>query len=358
MKFNLDDLVLEYKNIEQELLNPEIFKDQKKLRDLGIKKKHLGPTIELYNKYLAEYDALNEAKEILETSSDEEYRDLAKLQLFESEENIGKLEEELKISLIPKDVNDEKNIIIELRARAGWDEASLFALELAQAYLNFAESLWFTVETTKERKNDTGWVSEMIFEVKWEWAYSKFKYESWVHRVQRIPETESRWRVHTSTITVAIMPEVDEFDVELRDEDLDIKATRSSGAGWQHVNKTSSAIHMTHIPTGISVFIQESRSQHKNKERAYQIIRSKLYALEEEKRAKESWEERLAQVGTWERSEKIRTYNYPQDRITDHRIWENFSNIPVVMSWDFWAIVDALAIADEKQKLANLSKIK
>ncbi len=351
MKFNLDNLVTEFEKLEQELSNPEIFKDQKKVREVSSRKKQISLAVELYKEYKKAHEALKEAVDMLYNEKDEDMRDLAKMQKDESEDKIVDLEEKIKFALLPKDKDDDKNIIVEVRAAAGWDEASLFAAELTKAYMLFAENEWYKTEISEQSLNETGWIKEIMFEVKGEWAYARFKYESWVHRVQRIPETESKGRVHTSTITVAIMPEVDDFDIELKESDLEIKATRASGAGWQHVNKTDSAIHMTHIPTGISVFCQDGRSQHKNKEKAYQILRSKIYAIEEEKRAQERWEARLAQVGSGERSEKIRTYNYPQDRITDHRIGQNFSWIPIVMMWKLGPIVDALALADEQAKL-------
>lgn len=354
--FNLDNLVIEYENLEKELSNPDIFKDQKKVREISSRKKQISKSVELYKDYKKAQNALKEAVEMLYNEKDEEMRELAKMQKDESEEIITKLEEELKIALLPKDQDDDKNIIVEVRAWTWWEEAALFAWELAKAYLIFAWECWFSTEVTEQTIAESGWIKEIIFEVKWEWAYSKFKYESWVHRVQRIPETESKWRVHTSAVTVAIMPEVDEVDIEIKEEDLEIKACRASWAGWQHINKTDSAIHMTHIPTWVSVFCQEWRSQHKNKERALQILRSKIYTMEEEKRSRERWEQRLAQVWSWDRSEKIRTYNFPQDRVTDHRIWQNFSWIPLIMAWRMWAIIEALAIADEQMKLQNAWK--
>lgn len=283
-------------------------------------------------------------------------RELLKMEISEAEVKIPELEEALKVELLPKDHNDEKNIIVELRAGAGGDEAALFAGELSRAYLVFAEARGFKTEITEKSDSEGGGVKEIIFEVRGDGAYSLFKYESGVHRVQRIPETESKGRVHTSTITVAIMPEVDEVDIELKDEDLEIKATKSSGAGGQHVNTTDSAIHMVHIPTGIAVFCQEGRSQHKNREKAYQIMRAKLYALEEEKRAKELGEARLAQVGSGDRSEKIRTYNFPQDRLTDHRIGENFSSLPQIMAGRLDAVIEACALADQQMKLEQAGK--
>ena len=356
MKFNLDTLVQEFEDLEKQLSDPEIFKDQKKVKQVATRKKSIEQAVTLYRDYKSMNKSLDENKEMLNLEKDEEMRELFKMEISEAETQIPELEESLKMALLPKDPNDDKNIIVEVRAGTGGDEAALFAGELARSYLLFAEEEWYKVEITEKTDGDAGWVKEMVFEVRGEWAYSRFKYESGVHRVQRIPETENKGRVHTSAITVAILPEAEEFDVEIRDEDLEIKATKSSGAGGQHVNTTDSAIHMVHIPTGISVFCQDGRSQHKNKEKAYQILRAKIYAVEEEKRARELWEERLAQVWSWDRSEKIRTYNYPQDRITDHRIGQNFSGIPQVMSGRLAPIIDACAVADQQMKLEQAGK--
>ncbi len=356
MKFNLDTLVQEYENLERELSNPDIFKDQKKVKQVSTRKKSIEEAVTLYREYKSLNESLEENKEMLGQESDADMKELIKSEISESEQRLPELEEKLKYALLPKDPNDDKNIMVELRAGAGGEEAALFAGELARSYMMFAEEEWFKVEITEKTDSESGGVKEIIFEVRGDGAYSRFKYESWVHRVQRIPETESKWRVHTSAITVAIMPEVEEFDVELKDEDLEIKATKSSGAGGQHVNTTDSAIHMTHIPTGISVFCQEWRSQHKNREKAYQILRAKIYAVEEEKRAKEMWEARLAQVGSGDRSEKIRTYNFPQDRVTDHRIGQNFSWIPGIMSGKLGPIIDACAVADQQMKLEAAGK--
>ena len=351
MKYNLDNLVLELENLEKEMSNPDIFKDQKKVREVSARKKMIEKAVDIYKIYKSANESLEENKEMLNTEKDEEMRELLKEDIHQLEEKIPELEEELKIELLPKDPNDDKNIIVEVRAWTGWEEAALFAGELAKSYMIFAENEWYKVEITEQSDAEAGWIKEIIFEVKWEWAYSKFKYESGTHRVQRIPATESKWRVHTSAITVAIMPEVDEIDIDIKEEDVEMKFTRSSWAGWQHVNKTDSAVQLKHIPTWIMVFCQDWRSQHKNREKARAILRSKLYAYEEEKRAREMWEARLAQVGSWDRSEKIRTYNFPQDRVTDHRIWQNFSWIPQIMMWKLWHIIEALAIADRQAKL-------
>lgn len=355
MKFNLDNLVAEYERLEQELSNPEIFKDQKKVKELSLKKKWLEEAVTLYKEYKSVHASLEEAVKILYEETDEEMRDLAKMQKDESETKITELEEKITLALLPKDPNDDKNIIVEVRAGTGWEEAALFAWELAKAYMIFAEEEGFGVEITEESQSETGGLKEIIFEVKGEGAYSRFKYESGVHRVQRIPETESKGRVHTSAITVAIMPEVDEIDVELNMEDVEMTFCRASGAGGQHVNKTDSAVHLKHIPTGLAVFCQDGRSQHKNREKAFQILRAKLYAHEEEKRQKELWEARLAQVGSGDRSEKIRTYNFPQDRVTDHRIGQNFSGIPQIMAGRLSHIVDACAVAEQQMLLAQAS---
>lgn len=353
--FNLDSLVQEYENLETQLSDPEIFKDQKRVREVSSRKKQISEAVTLYKDYKLSQQALQEAVEMLYNEKDEDMRELAKMQKDESESQIADLEEKLKIALLPKDQDDDKNIMLEVRAWTGWEEAALFAGELAKAYMIYAQEQGFQIEIAEQTLAESGWVKEIIIEVKGEGAYSKFKYESWVHRVQRIPETESKGRVHTSAITVAIMPEVDEVDIEIKEEDLDVKACRASGAGGQHVNKTDSAIHMTHIPTGVSVFCQEWRSQHKNRERALQILRSKLYTMEEERRIKERGEQRLAQVGSGDRSEKIRTYNFPQDRVTDHRIGQNFSGIPLIMAGRLGPIIDALGIADEQMKLLQAS---
>ena len=356
MKFNLDALEKEFIELEEKLMDPEIFKDQKKIKTVATRKKHIEEAVQLYRQYKDIYKQNKENKNMLQVEKDHEMRELFKSEIAETEEKISQLEENLKIALLPKDPNDNKNIIIEIRAGAWGEEAALFAWELAKSYMIFAESQWFRVEIVEKSDSESGGMKEIIFDIKGENAYSWFKYESWVHRVQRIPETESKWRVHTSTVTVAIMPEVEEFDLVIKDEDLEIKATKSSWAGWQHVNTTDSAVHMTHLPTGISVFCHEWRSQHKNKEKAYQIMRAKIYALEEEKRMKELWEVRLAQVGTGDRSEKIRTYNFPQDRVTDHRIGENFSWIPQIMMGKLDHIIEACALADQQMKLEQAGK--
>ena len=356
MKFNLDKLIKEYEQLEVKLSDPEIFKDQKKVREVNSRKKAISQAVEIYKNYKKINKDLLDNKEMLKWEKDGEMKELLKDEIKTSEEKIPKLEEELTVSLLPKDPNDDKNIMVELRAGTGWDEAALFAWELAKAYMIYAEELWYNISIVEKTENETWGIKEMIFDIKWEWAYSKFKYESWVHRVQRIPETENKWRVHTSAITVAIMPEIDEIDIQLNMDEIEMKFCRSGWPGGQHANKSDSAVHLKHLPTWIIVFCADWRSQHKNRDKAFAIMRSKLYTYEEEKRSKKIWEARLSQVGSWDRSEKIRTYNFPQDRVTDHRIWQNFSWLPQIMTWKLSSIIEACAVADEQAKLEAAGK--
>ena len=356
MKFNLDNLVAEFYELEQKFWDTEIFKDQKKIRDIANRKKQIEEAVILYKKYKDLNNSLEDNKKMLKEEKDDEMKELEKREIKEIESKIIDFEEKLKIALLPKDLNDDKNIIVEVRAWTGWDEAALFAGEISRAYLTFAEEEGFKTEITEKTENETGWIKEIIFEVRWKWAHSKFKYESWIHRVQRIPETENKWRVHTSAITVAIMPEVDNIDIEIKDEDIEMQFTGSGWPGWQHANKADSAVHLKHIPTWIAVFCSEWRSQHRNRDKAFKILRAKLYTYKQEKIAKKLWEKRLSQVWSWDRSEKIRTYNFPQDRVTDHRVWKNFSWITQIMMWKIWHIVDTCAVFDQQKKLEEAWK--
>lgn len=356
MKFELDHLVQEFAAIELKLQDGDIYGDPKLLKETMLKKKFLENTVYLYNLYKAQIQNLAEAKEILATEKDPEMIELAKMQIQETDVKIPELEEALKLALLPKDKNDEKNIILEVRAGAGGDEAALFAREMANAYELYAREAGFQVEVLEENALDTGGIKEKIFKISGSGAYSQFKFEGGTHRVQRIPQTEAKGRVHTSTVTVAVLPEVEAIDVVIRDEDLDIMVCRSSGAGGQHVNKTNSAIRMVHLPTGIAVECQDERSQLQNKNKALEILRARVWAIEEDKRNAALGSARLAQVGTGDRSEKIRTYNFPQDRVTDHRIGANFPNIPAIMQGKLGHIIEALQIADQSAKLAEAGR--
>jgi len=356
MKFNLDNLVDEFNSLEQSLGDPEIFKDQKKIREVSTRKKAIESSVNLYKQYKIANQALEDNKVMLNDEKDDEMKDLLKAEIVELENEIPKMEEQLTVALLPKDPNDDKNIMVEIRAGTGGDEAALFAGELARSYMTFAEEQGLKIEIAERTENETGWVKEIVFDIRGQGAYSTFKYESGVHRVQRIPETENKGRVHTSAITVAIMPEVDEIDIEINMDEIEMKFTRSGWPGGQHANKSDSAVQLKHLPTGIAVFCSDGRSQHKNRDKAFQIMRSKLYTFENDKRAKELGEARLSQVGSGDRSEKIRTYNFPQDRVTDHRIGQNFSGIPAIMSGKIGHIIEACAVADEQAKLEAAGK--
>ncbi len=356
MKFSLDNIITEYESLEAELTDPNIYADLKRLKAVNQKKKSIQKTVELYREYKQLYANYDEIKWLVSDEKDPEMLEMMKSEIAEADKRIPELEEEIKIALLPVDPNDSKDIILEVRAGVGGDEAGLFAHELAEAYKVFARKEWYSLEVMSESWNDAGGYKEGIFKIQgWAGAYARFKYESGVHRVQRIPETEKNGRVHTSTATVAVMVEAEDIDIVIREEDLEITACRASGAGGQHVNKTNSAIRIVHIPTGVVAECQNERSQLQNKLTAMSVLKSRIYAIEEEKKAQLEWATRLALVGTGDRSEKIRTYNFPQDRLTDHRINHNFPNLPVIMTGDLGDIIDALAIADQTAKLEAAS---
>ena len=352
----LESLVERLDTVLQQLNDPDVAGDQTRFRDLMKEQSDLAPIVEKYKEYVQEKQNIEESLELLEEESDEEMKELAKEELSESKANVERLEEELKILLIPKDPNDDKNIIVEIRAGAGGDEAALFAADVARMYRSYAEGRRWKVETLSFNESGIGGFKELVFMISGQGAYSRFKYESGVHRVQRIPATESGGRIHTSTITVAIMPEVEDVEVEVDLNDCKFDVFRASGNGGQCVNTTDSAVRLTHLPTGIVVSCQDEKSQLKNKDKALKVLRSRLYELEQQKAHDAEAEKRKSQVGTGDRSEKIRTYNYPQGRVTDHRIKLTLHKLDSVMNGDLDELIDSLTAADQAAKLSNMEE--
>ncbi|HIX14332.1 MAG TPA: peptide chain release factor 1 [Candidatus Hungatella pullicola] len=350
----LDDILIHYEELMQELNNPYVTEDQNRFRKLMKEQADLAPLVETYTEYKKQKQTVEDSLTLLEEENDEEMRDLAKEELSEARKKIEELEQELKILLLPKDPNDDKNIILEIRAGAGGDEAALFASELYRMYVNYSESKHWKVELISVNENGIGGFKEVVAMVTGKGAYSKLKYESGVHRVQRVPETESGGRIHTSTATVAVMPEAEEVDVVIDEKDCRIDVMRASGNGGQCVNTTDSAVRLTHIPTGIVIYSQTEKSQLQNKEKAFRLLRSKLYDMELEKRQNAEADERRSQIGTGDRSEKIRTYNFPQGRVTDHRIKLTLYKIDSIMNGDIQELLDSLIAADQAAKLSQM----
>ena len=342
-----------YDEINCLLQDPTVIQDNARYAKLMKEYKNLTPIAQTYDAYRASCNAMQQAKEILEEGGDEELKALAQDELKENKARAEALEEELKILLLPKDENDERSVIMEIRGGAGGEEAALFAHSLQRMYTMYAESRGWRVEVLNINETELGGVKEVSFSIEGESVYSYMKFESGVHRVQRVPETETQGRVHTSTVTVAVMPEAEEVDVQINPADLKIDTFRSSGAGGQHINKTSSAIRVTHLPTGMVVECQDERSQYKNKDKALKVLRSRLLEQEQKKQSQEIAEQRRSQVGTGDRSERIRTYNYPQGRVTDHRIGLTLYKLNTVLDGDMDGVVQALITADRAEKLKS-----
>jgi len=341
-----------YTELETLLADTEVISDQKKYRDCMREYKGLTPLIEKYREYVKAEENHSEAKELLgESGLDADFREMAQLQLDEARENMDKCSEELKVLLLPRDPDDDRNVIIEIRGGAGGDESALFVNSLYRMYSMYAALKNWKIEVVNSNPTELGGYKEISFSVAGDGAYAKLKYESGVHRVQRVPETEAQGRIHTSTVTVAVLPEVEEVDVEINPADLEIQTFRASGAGGQHINKTESAIRVIHKPSGVIVECQEERSQHKNKDKAMKMLYSKLYEAKLNEQTSKIAEERRIQVGTGDRSERIRTYNYPQGRVTDHRIGLTLYKLEYVMNGDCDEVFEALAVADKAAKL-------
>ena len=352
----LEDLRIRLDEILNELQEPDVANDQNRFRKLMKEQNDLTPIVEAYNEYKECKQAIEDSLEMLEEESDEEMRELAKEELNDNKKRVEELEQELKILLLPKDPNDEKNVIVEIRAGAGGDEAALFAAEIYRMYMHYAESQRWKVELVECEEIGIGGMKNVPFMIDGKGAYSKMKYESGVHRVQRVPETESGGRIHTSTITVAVMPEAEDVDIQIDEKDIRIDVMRASGNGGQCVNTTDSAVRLTHYPTGIVIYSQTEKSQLQNKDKAFALLRAKLYDLECQKRHDAEAEARKSQIGTGDRSEKIRTYNFPQGRVTDHRIGLTLYKLDKIMNGDIQEIIDACIAADQAAKLANMNE--
>jgi len=351
----LEDLLIRFEEIMGELNEPTVAGNQERFRMLMKEQSDLTPIVEAYKEYKKCSQDIEDSLAMLDEESDDEMRDMIKETLNDSKKRVEELEQELKILLLPKDPNDDKNVIMEIRAGAGGDEAALFAAQMYRLYVHYAEKQRWKVETMNVDDIGIGGMKEVNFMISGQGAYSRLKYESGVHRVQRVPETESGGRIHTSTITVAVMPEVEEVDVVIDEKDIRIDVMRASGSGGQCVNTTDSAVRLTHYPTGIVVYSQTEKSQLQNKSKAFALLRAKLYDLEQQKQHDAEAELRRSQVGTGDRSEKIRTYNFPQGRVTDHRIKLTLYKIDAVMNGDIEELLDSLIAADQAAKLAKMN---
>ncbi|MEG0013330.1 MAG: peptide chain release factor 1 [Cellulosilyticaceae bacterium] len=347
----LEELVVKFENIGEMISDPLIIAEQDKWQRLMKEHSDLRPIVEKYQEYKATLEAIDEALIMLDDNLDDEFRDLVKEELSDNKKRVEPLETEMKLLLIPKDPNDEKNVIVEIRGGAGGDEAALFAYDLYRMYTRYAERNRWKTELMELNENGIGGFKEVIFMIKGQGVYSNLKYESGVHRVQRIPSTESSGRIHTSTVTVAVLAEVEEVDVELNMNDVRVDVFRSSGNGGQSVNTTDSAVRVTHGPTGLVVSCQDGKSQLKNKEKALKVLRAKLYDLEVEKQHAEMAAEKKSQVGTGDRSERIRTYNFPQGRVTDHRVGLTLHKLDQILDGDLEEVISTLTTVDQTEKL-------
>ncbi|MFA7673755.1 MAG: peptide chain release factor 1 [Clostridia bacterium] len=341
-----------YEDIDRQLADPKATSNQEKYVALMRERSEIGTIVSIYREYATVLQGIEDDKAMMKENSDKELKDMAEEELLEFMEQVPVLEQKLKVLLLPTDPNDAKNVIIEIRGGTGGDEAALFAADLLRMYTMYAEAKKWKTEILNLNEMGVGGVKEVEISITGEGAYSRFKYESGVHRVQRVPETEAQGRIHTSTATVAVLPEAEEVDIEINMNDVQVDTYRSSGAGGQHVNKTDSAIRLTHLPTGIVVCCQDERSQYKNKDKAFKVLRSRLYEMAQAEQNKEIAKDRKDQVGTGDRSERIRTYNFPQGRVTDHRINLTLYKIDAIMNGDLDGLMDALITEDQARKLS------
>lgn len=350
----LQGLVDRYDEIQELMSDPEVINDTKRYMALTKEEADMREVVAKFREYKNAAQAINDNEELIAENEDDELVEMAKAELTEAKENKERLEDEIKLLMLPKDPNDDKNIIMEIRGAAGGDEASLFAADLLRMYEKYAEREHWNVELIDEVTTEVGGYKQVAIMITGQNVYSKLKFENGAHRVQRVPSTESQGRVHTSTATVAVMPEYDEVNIEIDPKDIRTDVYRSSGAGGQHINKTSSAVRMTHLPTGIVVAMQDQRSQQQNREKAMQILRSRVYDYYESENQSEYDANRKSAVGTGDRSERIRTYNYPQNRVTDHRIGLSLNKLDRIMNGDLGEVIDALIVYSQAEQLEQL----
>lgn len=350
---NLEEAKKHFEQINDMLMTPEVINDTEKYKNLMKEHKNLSPIVEKYNEYKTTKNNYDQACELADETGDKELKELAETEMKECKEKLSEIEEELKILLLPRDEDDDKNVIVEIRAGTGGEEAALFAHSIFRMYSMYADRKRFKIEVLNINETELGGIKEVAFMVEGAGAFSRFKFESGVHRVQRVPETETQGRIHTSAITVAVLPEAEDVEVEINPNDLEIDTYRSGGAGGQHVNKTDSAIRITHKPTGIVVECQDERSQFKNRDKAMKMLKAKLLDMEKTRQHNERASERKSQVGSGDRSERIRTYNYPQSRLTDHRIGLTLYSLENILDGDLDGVIDALITADRAEKLQN-----
>jgi len=347
----LEQIEKRYQELSEQMAKPEVVSDAQQLQKLAQEKAGIEDLVKDYRKYKKTARSLEDTRAMLRSELEDEMATLVKQEIAGLESRLDQLQEELKLALLPRDANDERNIIMEIRAGAGGDEAGLFAADLFRMYSRYAQSQGWDVYIINSNESGIGGFKEVIFEVKGDGAYSRFKYESGVHRVQRVPVTESSGRIHTSTATVAVLPEAEEVEVSINPDDLRIDIFHSGGAGGQNVNKVATAVRVTHLPTGLVTVCQDERSQLRNKTKAMAVLRARLLDIERREQEKEMSTRRRSQVGTGDRSEKIRTYNYPQDRVSDHRIGLNLHNLPRIMDGELDQLIDALATEDRAKQL-------